>query len=504
MDGNRNEFSWPRLRLQIFRDLSLLVTLFVISVYLVYFTSQTLSRIFFLALLFAFFFSRRDYIWFAFFFILAQGPGYFFTDYSGLSLQRLPLYTFVAGMSLTPIDLFVFSALVKALIKGRKMRLKLEKPLLALLVYVVFSIFVTSIVYGTSIDVIVWNVRWIFYYSVIISFVYLLNRKQDMFNFALLVFPFVFLILFTQIYFIVTGNEFINIFNPEFRRIAINSVTGALRPVMGGVLIIFFSFVFSLLFLNEENNGLPNVFLYFVLCISFLSVFLSATRLWFVVFSLILAGYVLISRKKFLSVIGIVSMLCVVMSVLLYFGMIPGDFLIASSWGRLHQVFSVFKGDIYAIDTARNRLLNQLPVSLGVIKQNPIIGYGFSYVTMSHYDNDLGFVNTILMFGIIGFALLLFLFARIFRMLVSASKEMPLYDSNVIPLKVLTIAWVAILVGYFTTWDFFSMSFDKVFFVSILIAFSEFFVNRGKRYQRPCEQKVNMVTMEDKIYDTSV
>jgi len=112
LDNGCSDFSRPNLRLQIFWDLCLLIILFIISVYLVYFTSQTLSRIFFLALLFAFFFSRKDYAWFAFFFILAQGPGYFFADYSGLSLQRLPLYTFVAGMSLTPIDLFVFSALV--------------------------------------------------------------------------------------------------------------------------------------------------------------------------------------------------------------------------------------------------------------------------------------------------------------------------------------------------------------------------------------------------------
>jgi len=477
MDKGCGNLSRLDFRLQILRDLFLLIILFAISVYLVYFTSQSFARLFFLALLLTFFFSRKDYIWFAFFFILAQGPGYFFADYSGLSLQRLPLYTFVAGMSFTPIDLFVFLALVKALIKGKGTRLKLEKPLLALLLYIVFSIFVTSFVYGTSIDVIVWNVRWIFYYSVIISFVYLLSKKQDMLKFALLVFPFVFFILFTQIYFIVTGNELINMFNPEFRWIAINSITGALRPIMGGVLILFFSLVFSLLLLSKENNGLPNIYLYLVMCVSFLSVFLSATRLWFVIFSFVFIGYVLVSKKKFSSILGIASIFLVVVSTLIYFGVLPLDFLIESSWGRLHRVLGIFKGDIYAIDTARNRLLNQLPLSIGVIKQSPFVGYGFSYITMSHYDNDLGFVNTILIFGIIGFSLLLFLLVRIFTVLIFAIKNEVLYDSDKIPLKVLTIAWISVLIGYFTTWDFFTMSFDKVFFVSILIAFSEFYVN---------------------------
>jgi len=469
-------------------DVALFLVLFLLSLCFVYFLPQAFSRIFFLLLLALFLLSKKDYFWFAFFFVLAQGPGYFFSDYSGLSLQRLPLYTFAAGMSFTPIDIFVFLALVKALMKGRRTKLKLEKPLLALLGYIVFSIFVTSLIFGTSIDVIAWNVRWIFYYSIIISFLSLLNKKHDIYNFAILVFPFVFFILFTQIYFVVTGNEFINIFNPEFRWIAMNSVTGALRPVMGGVLILFFAFVFALLMLGGEKYSLPRIYLYLVMSVSFLSVFLSATRLWFVIFSVVLLGYILVSRKKFLSSVGIVAIFCVVLSTLLYFGVIPLDFLITSSWGRLYQVFNILRGDVYAIDTARNRLLNQLPVIVDTIRQNPFLGYGFSFTTMASYDNDFGFLNTILLFGINGFLLFLFFFFRLFATLSGATRNLSSRNPYRTMLKILIVAWLGVLIGYFTTWDFFTYYSQKVFFISILIAISEFTV----RHSRSVESSLEM------------
>jgi O-antigen ligase len=212
-----------------------------------------------------------------------------------------------------------------------------------------------------------------------------------------------------------------------------------------------------------------------------ISVFISATRLWFVIFSFVFVGYILVSEKKILSGIGILSMFLIVLSTLLYFGFIPQELLVESSWGRLNQVFNIAKGDVYSVDTARNRLLNQLPIIMEAIKQNPIVGYGFSNVTMSIYDNNFGFVNTILLFGISGFLLFVFFFVKLFGELLSSVKKLNNRNLYKIPLKILIIAWVGILIGYFSTWDFFTMSFHKVFFISILIVFLEFFMAKAKQ-----------------------
>jgi hypothetical protein len=475
---NRNSlsFSWSNVGWHIVKDYSALFILLLLSFYVVYFTKPVVSQLFFLLLLVSFFFLKKDYFWFAFFFILIQGPGYFFADFSGASLYRLPLYTIFSDFSFTVLDIFVILAVVKAFMRGRKIQLQLGKPLIIVSLYMLVIICVTSIIFGTTIEDLAWNFRWIFYYSIIISFSYLVYKKHEIYQFVHLIFPMVFFILFTQIYFVATGNEFINIFNPGFRGVTLNTVTGEIRPLMGGVLIIFLSYIFSIFFLVDKSYKLSKFYLYIVISASFMSVFLSAARLWFVIFSFIFAGYMVITKKKILSTIGIAAVVFLVLSTLMYVGIIPPELLVQSSWGRLQQVFFVASGNVYSVDTAMNRLVNQLPILVGLIKENPLIGYGLSHVSMTYYDNDFGFLNTILMFGFIGLLFFVFFFAKMFLLLLRTIKKIRMSNSYKIPLKVMVLTWIGILIGYFSTWDFFTMYFDKVFFVSLLIVFAEFFV----------------------------
>lgn len=469
-----SDFGW-----QVGRDVILMICLLVMSFYAAYFASEDIARVFFLSLLVLFVLSKKNYFWFAFFFIIAQGPGHLFADFSAASSHRLPFYTFLAGMSFTPIDLFVLVALAKSLALGKKVTIRLQKPLILLLLYIAFTLIMTSTLYGTNIDVIAWNIRWLFYYSVIVSFYYLVNDKKDVYLFAILVLPIVLFIFFTQVHFLVTGNEFVNLFSPGYRSITLIVLTGSIRPMVGGILIVFFCYCFSILLLVDKEYALPHSYLYLTIAVALLSVFVSATRQWFVVFSLIFLGYVVFLRKKVLSTLGIFGSILVVVSALTYFSVIPSDALLHSSWLRIQEVLSLARGDISAVGTAQNRFMVQLPVLLQVIKRNPIIGYGFSNTTMVHYDNDLGFVNTILIFGLVGFLLHVNLFVHIFRLLVKSVRKIG--DGNTCkgPLKTLVLIWAGLLLIYLTTQDFFAFYFNKVFFVAVLIVFTEYFVRKA-------------------------
>jgi len=321
--------------------------------------------------------------------------------------------------------------------------------------------------------------RWLFYYSIIISFSYLVTKKDEVYHFILLVFPFVFFILFTQIYYIRASNEFINLFDPGFRGIVLNTVTGELRPDIGGVLLVFFSFIFALFLLQNKDFRLSKVYLYLIITTSFFSIFISATRLWSVIFSFILMGYVLVSKRKILSVVGIAGSLFVILSVLSCLGLTPSDLLLGSAWKRVSQVSYIAKGNIYIVDTARSRFFDQLPIILEQIKQNPLTGYGVSEITMEYCNNNLGFVNTILMFGIFGLSLFIYFFIKYFSMISTSIKR---FDNNPFKnsLKIMAIVWVGILIGYFSTWDFFTYYFYKTFFISILIAITEFFIREAE------------------------
>ncbi|UCF70166.1 MAG: hypothetical protein JSW49_08175 [candidate division WOR-3 bacterium] len=469
-----SDFGW-----QVARDIFFLVCLLAMSFYAVYFASEDASRVFFLSLLIFFVLSKKDYFWFAFFFIIAQGPGHLFADLSAASSHRLPFYTFLAGMSFTPIDLFVLVALAKSLTLGKKATLRLRKPLFLLLLYIAFTLIVTSTLYGTDIDVVAWNIRWLFYYSVILSFYYLMNGKKDVYLFAILVFPVVLFIFFTQVHFLVTGNEFVNLFSPGYRSLTLIVLTGSIRPMVGGILILFLCYFFSILLLVDKEHVLPRTHIYLIAAVALLSVFVSATRQWFVVFSFMFLGYALLIRKKILSTLGILASILIVVGALTYFSVIPSDTLLHGSWLRIQEVLSLTRGDISAIGTAQNRFVNQLPILLGVIKRNPVIGYGFSNTTMVYYDNDLGFVNTILIFGIIGFLLHVNLFVHIFMLLLKSAKKIGAGNTCKGPLRVLALAWAGLLLIYLTTQDFFAFYFNKVFFVSVLIVFTEYFARKA-------------------------
>jgi hypothetical protein len=212
---------------------------------------------------------------------------------------------------------------------------------------------------------------------------------------------------------------------------------------------------------------------------------MSATRQWFVAFAIVFLGYVVITKKKIFSSIGVVAVALVLLGVLLHFDLFQSNIQLQSAWLRIQQIFDVARGDVYAVDTAENRLVNQLPIILGVIKHNPIIGYGFSYITMRFYDNDLGFVNTVLMFGLVGLAFFIYFFVKMFALLFSCGRKMRASSTFKQPVYTILIAWSSILVIYFSTQDFFSFYFHKVFFVSIMIALTEFFVVQAKNEQSP-------------------
>lgn len=482
MIGYLFKFSWSNFRWQLFKNLIAIIILFILSVYVVYFIPQIFSKLFFLFLLFLFLLSKKDYFWFAFFFILAQGPGYFFTDLSGLSHYRLPLYTFFPGMSFTPLDLFVILAFLKAMLKGRRTKLKLQKPLIFILLYMIFSLFITF-VYGTDIMTLVNTLRGPFYYSIIISFLYLITKRKEAYYFILLIMPFVFFIIFTQLYFLITGVEFINLFYPGYRGVTLIGITKELRPIMGGVLIEFLSFIFSLFLLANRENTLSKTYLYLIIVFAFFSIFISATRIWFVVFSFVLLGYILISKRKLSNIVKIVSVLCILIIILFVSGVISLNFLVRSAWGRISQLFDIAKGDFHSVHTFDSRYFVRLPRLLKGVKENIIIGCGFSNIYLEYRDNHVGFFNTFLQFGILGFLLFFNFFISYFRIINTTVKNLNNNNPLKTPLKILSISFAGILFSYFTTWNFFDMGTRIItpFFLSVFISLTELFVREADK-----------------------
>jgi O-antigen ligase len=212
------------------------------------------------------------------------------------------------------------------------------------------------------------------------------------------------------------------------------------------------------------------VYLCLVFGISALIAFLSATRVWFGIFLFITAG-VFLKKIKYLSKMLVpVLLILVILFSLMKSAILTKDYLTHSTWGRVSQIFDLGSGKCENIDTLASRL-DDVPTLLNAIRSNPFFGYGFSDISYKCYDSDIGFLNTIMMFGIIGFCFFVYLYISYFKMMFSAlnkpnsSKEFPL---------VLLTTFCAMLIAYFLTWDFFSLYHAaKVSFLMVFFGLSE-------------------------------
>jgi hypothetical protein len=468
------------------KDIFGIIILFVLSILFVYFLPQAFSKVFFLGLIVAFWFSKRDYFWFAFFFILAQGPAWFFSDFSATAQFRLPLFSFLPHLSFSPLDFFVIVALLKAIKKGTKVKLGLERPLLIILIYMSFS-FLFSAILGARLATLFTLLRGAFYYSIIISFAYLVRTRKEAYRFILSATPMLFFVLCTQIYYLLKGVFLVSLFDPGFlpqpgfTGQALIEGTDQRRAIGAGFLLVFFSYIFSLFLIEHKKSGVSRKYIYLIVGASWLSLIVSATRVWFGVFLLILAGYVLTTKEKTSKLAKISLALFLLFFVLIMTNVVSLDFLFEGALPRLGQIASVAAGHFHSVGTFETRYFVRLPRVLEGLKKHIFLGCGFSDAYLEYRDYHVGFFNTILQFGLVGFSLFLYFFIRYFGLLKATIRKLSVQNSLRGPLKTLPVFFVGILVANFTTWYFFPISTltDIPFFVSIYIGLTELFVREA-------------------------
>jgi len=330
-----------------------------------------------------------------------------------------------------------------------------------------------TFIIGTDIATFANTFRAIFFYSVIISFLWLNDDIKEIYLFGYLLTPYLFLIVFSQIYLLLNGRQFITIFDPTFTGIAKNSVTGDIRVVVSGILIVYYTMFFGYQLIITKKYAIYKRLGEIIIIISAFSLFLSATRVWISITLLCFLVYQISIKRKIRSLVSISILLISILFLLNTMGILSLDYFERNIWGRYFPtVEALAKGEFNKTDTFTDRIANDIPRVMRGVKESPIMGVGLSDTYREHYSNDVGFYNTILLFGILGTVLF---FYFIFNFLKKASESS--YD-DLIPFKVV---WAGILLGYFFTWDFFSFYPSKVFFVSLIIASIELFMNHHKR-----------------------
>jgi hypothetical protein len=433
----------------------------------------------------AFWFSKKDFFWIAFFFVLAESPASFFSDWSRDALHRIPMYTFLPGLSFSILDLFVVVALLKSFLKGTREKLALKTPYALVLGYLLFSAMI-SVLRGGDIGTLANAIRGPFYYALLLPVFYLIKSKREAYSFIALVAPFSVFVFFSQLYLLSTGNEFINLFVPGYRGTIFIEGTGEIRAMAAGFLLVFFSFVFSLFLLNKKGSGIPRNLLLVMIGVGYLSVIFSATRIWFVVLSFVLAGYFFVSRKSASSLLRIAGVLVLMVAVLVASGVTTERSLLEGPLSRLSSGGTVMKGGISTVPTLAFRYNERLPrvlEGIGGSKNDLIFGCGFTEHYYKYYDYHVGFFNTILQFGVLGFLVFMYFFASYFLVIKRTVSRLSPSNPFRTALKVLPLAFAGMLLANFTIWYFFPMdsTISQPYFVAAFLGLTEVFIREAKK-----------------------
>jgi len=397
----------------------LIMGLFWVSVLFVYTFPIGLDKLFFAILLFIFWYSKVDYFWFAFFIIISLYPGSFFTENSGDSIRRLPLYTLIPKASFSVFDVFMIVSLIKSIVKGRKLKFKDVLNIKYASIFIIYLLIV-SFFHGFSVKTFIsMPLRGLFFYTFFYSFPALVFTKKDTYKFMYMFFPFVFNEVFSQMYLLSTGNNLVSLFYSAASNMVVHDklMGDNIRAIANGYSIIILSFMFSLTLLDNTDNAGSRSYLFVIIISTCVSIMLSATRQTIIMIVFMFAlYYVFVNRGKagiFLQLFIVALLVFFLIDILNVFNL---SAIFNASINRLTGAIDIKGGSIEAEDTLDYRLSVRLPMILESIQRSLFLGYGFSDEFFKVYDGHLGgiFVG-IMQMGLIGYSSLLFFIVMIYK-----------------------------------------------------------------------------------------
>lgn len=431
-----------------------LILYLILAAILVYYVPTPLNKILFIGLIVIAWRSKRDYLWVTFFFVINDTPAGLFSGGERTDMYRLPLYTFAAGASITVTELYLLLLLLKVKVR------KLEKPgvffskdLRNLAVYFII-LSAVSIILGMSFDGFRQLWRMTINLTLFYTIFFVINSSETLVRFLRVIFPFAILALSAQFYSLVSGHQLITLFKPD-----VISVQGVLavaegawaRPIeMPHVLLVCFTG--SLYLLGQKKAEFSSGYLVIINIISFISIFLTGTRSWFIAFSSVYVLYFVIMRKQIAKQTVVAGFGFAFIFVLLRFTPVL-DNQFHNAWSRLETIERFIEGDITAGGTAMRFDQRSPRVMKGFNSSTILFGAGFSDHYLEYADGHVGYHNLLLNTGILGVLLFISLLVKILLKSVSQKKKsrQPFALLSLLPLIALLILNTGVQVIGYTT-----------------------------------------------------
>lgn len=385
-------------------DTWLFYGLFIASILVNYFLPSIIGYLWFIGLLLTFLLSKNqyNYFWIGLFWLIFSAPGYLFFK---LGTYHLPVISVPGlGRDIYFEELFAIIVVIKAFWSPVKQTVFYRKPLILLIIYAIFLLFM-GLLSGNGIVTVLKSVR---YFIPILLLLYI--PRLIPFNviprIIFLMFLSSFIMIAAQLFDIVFGYPIATILGERQLLVAGREIgenfnmfdvtRGAVRTIYGPFILLF-SLVLSIVMLAEGRKIFKTWFLYLVSLLSALSIFLSATRGWIIATTLILIGLAYFKTRKFgtFALAGFII-------ILLAFSVPQLDMQISKSFERVLTLKGLAQGDLTAGGSMR-RLTVRSPRVMNKFLEQPVLGFGFSDTFYDYADGHVGNQTLLLNGGIAGY-----------------------------------------------------------------------------------------------------
>lgn len=457
------------------KDIIELYSLFFLSVLFIYKSPQIIGIIFQLFLLIAFWQSKRDYFWLAFVFIIMSEPGYLFSSSDALHSFSIWPYSPFGNLYFSLIFLIVAS------LKYFKTKLNPSFFLKINFILIFSYFFIQLIVFGIykTTALIRLTLPWL----LIFIFPRMFKKEKDLVNFFNLIFTFVFFILVTQNYKILTGLEFSTLLGGIASQVVearggVEEVEMALRPIYG-IFIPFLAIWGSIYFLSVKNNYFSKSYLSLILGLSVFSIFLTATRSWLIASFFLISFYIVLTSRKPIKTVSQISIITILIFVVIEF--LP--FLHKQtnlSLQRYETILDFVRGDITAGGTAQ-RFDVRVKKPLAGFAANPIFGWGVGNEFNRYSDGHVGYHNLLMSSGIIGFTFWMLLWLNFIKKMSDINKVLRKdHPYKKIPLVLIAFAISILIIHTSVQWFGYLVGFNNAFMIALLFTLGHrvYFIRR--------------------------
>jgi hypothetical protein len=389
---------------------------YVFVVFMNYFMPGIVRILFFTSLLFFFFRSRDNAFWIALFFLIQYAPAYLFNPID--TLYNLNFYKIPGSdRNVSFTELTIVIIFFKAL--KNRINFKVNRVFLMLIFFSIFLFFL-SFAFGISGTKILRTIRFIIPFSLFWSLPALLLTKErflEIFNYFLIFSVIIFLL---QLYMFATGRHFFMLLGGQFQQrfsdlndIVYNAEDDLLRPLYS-THILFLNIITGLYYFLTNSSQKPK-FLSVYLTLSFIGLVITGTRGYSIGAIIMILLFVLLSPHKIKTISKYLVFAVVGLSILLIIPSVNSQ--MSKAIDRLMTVKLLAEGDITAGGTAQ-RFDKYTPAVMKIVKDSPLIGFGFSNVFYSYTNAHVAMPNILLSSGILGLLIfLIFIFYFYYRSL---------------------------------------------------------------------------------------